>query len=79
MRLTDATCKSLWPDTVFCWPSCLGPEVEQLGLGDLAGDPLPLPFTFSALARLIARRSSPDVTVAVEAEDTLESPLHCLL
>ena len=35
--------------------------------------------TFSAFARLRARRNSPDVTVAVDAADGVESPLECFL
>ena len=57
----------------------MGIVEEQLGLGDLAGDPLPDPDTLSALAILRARRSSPDVTVAVEAEDGVDVPQDCLL
>ena len=48
--------------------------MEQLGLGDLAGEPLPLPAKFSVLVRLRALRSSPDVTVAGEPEDGVDFP-----
>ena len=76
---TDATCISFCPDAVDFCPVCLGVDEEQLGLGDLAGDPLPFPGTVSTLARLIARRSSPDVTVAGEADDGVDVPQDCLL
>ena len=76
---TDATCISFCPDAIDFCPVCLGMEEEQLGLGDLAGEPLPAPGTDSALAKLRARRSSPDVTVAGDADDGVDVPQDCLL
>ena len=74
---TDATCISFCPVAVDFCPVCLGMEEEQLGLGDLAGEPLPAPD--SGLAKLRARRSSPDVTVAGDADDGVDVPQDCLL
>ena len=62
-----------------CCTFCFDPEDEQLGLGDLTGEPLPLVATVSAFARLRARRNSPDVTVAGEAVEGVDAPLECLL
>ena len=76
---TDAICISFWPVAEACCPICFEFVEEQLGFGDLTGDPLPLVETFSALARLRARRNSPEVTVAVDAVDGVESPLECFL
>ena len=71
---------SFWPDIVAGLPIFLPPDiVEQLGLGDLAGEPLPLPAKFSLLVRLRALRSSPDVTVAGEPEDGVDFPEDWLL
>ena len=60
-------------------PICLELADEQLGFGDLTGEPLPLVATFSAFAKLRARRNSPDVTVAVDAAEGVDSPLECFL
>ena len=45
---------------------------EELGFGDLAGEPLPPPGTLSALAKLSPRLSSPEVTVAGDPEDEVD-------
>ena len=76
---TDAICMSFWPVVDVCCPICLDPEDEQLGLGDLTGEPLPFVATFSALAKLRARRNSPDVTVAVDADEGVDVPLESFL
>ena len=53
----------------------MAPDIdEQLGLGDLAGEPLPLTVMFSEAARFSPRRSSPEVTVAGEPEDGVDVP-----
>ena len=76
---TDAICMSFWPVVGVCCPICFDPEDEQLGLGDLTGEPLPFVATFSALAKLRARRNSPDVTVAVDADEGVDVPLESFL